>query len=202
MANKGTREPLGATDSGPRPGLLRAWLRVVQSGGQSHAGSAETEQEELRFRSIEDGSVVNFDGLAKQIRAARKALPRGPLVKRKAKDNGGRRVQRLNRLNQISRIQFSSFPDRHRKALSHFRVSKPCGNHPPTRILDARVLEEFAMIQLVVYAPDGNKHYDNVTSVSTGDGVLKFDWRRHRDDATYSTVKTNCPFFVEETFQH
>lgn len=76
MANKGPQGPLGATDSGPKPACFP--LGSVQSRAAARAMLEARRENEggVRFVavSILDGSVVNFGGLAEQIRAERKAL--------------------------------------------------------------------------------------------------------------------------------
>ena len=58
------------------------------------------------------------------------------------------------------------------------------------------------MIQVTIYKPDGNTlNFTNVTSVSTENGVLKFDHRPvPGSQYAYNTVKTTCTYYIEETF--
>jgi hypothetical protein len=72
MGNKGAEGPLGATNSGPRPGSFP--LGSAQSRAAARAMLVARDSEE-QFRvqcySIVDGQPINFDGLAEAIRAAR-----------------------------------------------------------------------------------------------------------------------------------
>jgi hypothetical protein len=79
MANKGDQKPLGATDSTPKPGSFP--LGSAQSRAAARAMLVERKESEEGFcvvlRSIVDGSVINFDGLAEAIRAARMRIHGG-----------------------------------------------------------------------------------------------------------------------------
>ncbi len=56
------------------------------------------------------------------------------------------------------------------------------------------------MIQVTIYKADGNKTFQNITSVSIKNGILKFDF--HPDPKThgYMQVTTTCPYYLEEMF--
>jgi len=75
MANKATREPLGATGSGPRPGCFLLGSAQSRAAARALIEARKANEEEQGFqvvtRSIVDGSRVFFDGLADNIRAAR-----------------------------------------------------------------------------------------------------------------------------------
>ena len=54
------------------------------------------------------------------------------------------------------------------------------------------------MTSVVIYKPDGNIQYQNVTDVKVADGFLRFDYRS--DSMSYETTRitTTCPYFMEE----
>ena len=74
MADKGPYGKLGATDSSPRPGALPLGSARSRAAARSLlAARKASEEDEIRYHccSIIDGKPVNFDGLAKRIRAAK-----------------------------------------------------------------------------------------------------------------------------------
>src|ERR1019366_8359648 len=79
MANKGAQGQLAATNSSPRPGGYT--LGSAQSRAAARTLLEARKGSEGGFcvvvRSIGDGSVVNFDGLAETIRAARMRIDAG-----------------------------------------------------------------------------------------------------------------------------
>jgi hypothetical protein len=54
------------------------------------------------------------------------------------------------------------------------------------------------MASVVIYKPDGNVQYQNITDVEVEDGFLRFDCRP--DSMAYETTRitTTCPYFMEE----
>ena len=73
MANKATREPLGATDSGPRPGGFPVGSVQSRAAARVMLVARKASENELRFQvvSVVTGERVSLDGLADQIKAAR-----------------------------------------------------------------------------------------------------------------------------------
>jgi hypothetical protein len=56
------------------------------------------------------------------------------------------------------------------------------------------------MIQVTIYKSDGNKTFQNITSVSIKNGILKFDFHPDPKSHGYMQVTTTCPYYLEEMF--
>jgi hypothetical protein len=73
MTTKRSEKPLGATDSGSRPAAYPLGSALSRAAARSLAMARRESEDQLRFQvvSIVDGSRVNLDGLAEQIRENR-----------------------------------------------------------------------------------------------------------------------------------
>ncbi len=72
----------------------------------------------------------------------------------------------------------------------------------PTAIIAS--LGAKGMVKVTIYKPGGEAVvFENLTSASSEEGVLRFNWRHDpaRPDS-YTVVRTSCPFYVEERFEH
>ncbi|HMG86922.1 MAG TPA: hypothetical protein VK574_14415 [Terracidiphilus sp.] len=56
------------------------------------------------------------------------------------------------------------------------------------------------MIQVTIYKSDGNKTFQNITSVSVENGILKFDWHPDPKSRGFMQITTTCPYYLEELF--
>ena len=56
------------------------------------------------------------------------------------------------------------------------------------------------MIQVTIYKSDGNKTFQNITSVSVENGILKFDWHPDPKSRGFLQITTTCPYYLEEMF--